>query len=83
MLCAKAGRQLLECSQVLDHDDLLGEMAWLEGPQELVEDDLQAQLCERIVLLDLLPEGTRDAVLEAVETSRRGESCAWVIGMAG
>lgn len=82
-LCAEAGCQPLKCGQVLDHDDLLGEVAWLEGPQEPVEDDPQAQPCEGVVLLDLLPEGAWDAVLEAVGTTRRGQSGTWVAGLAG
>lgn len=83
MLCAEAGCQPLECGQVLDHDDVRGKAARLEGVQEPAEDDPQAQPCERIVLPDLLPERARDTVLEAVEMTKRGWRGAWIAGLAG
>lgn len=77
-LRAKAGCQPLECGQVLDHDDVLGEAARLEGAQEPAEDDPQAQPCECIVLPDLLPERAWDTVLEAVEMTRgAGQGPGW------
>lgn len=41
-------------------------MARLEGLQEAAEDSAETQARERIVLADVLTEGVRDTVLEAV-----------------
>ena len=75
-LCAKAGCQSLERGQVLHHDDLLGQAARLEGPQELAEDAPLAQPCQSVVLPDLPTEGAWDAILEAVGMTKRGSSGA-------
>lgn len=64
-LRAEAGRQLLERGQVFDHDDLLRDVARLEGPHEPAEDAPQTQPGQRIVPPDLQPEGAWNAVLEA------------------
>lgn len=81
-LGAEAGGQTLQGGYVFDHDDLLGEVAWLEGLQELAEDIAQAQPGKGVVLPDLLPEGARDAVLEAVGLTWRGRSGTWLAGLA-
>ena len=53
-------------------------MARPEGPQEAAEDSVEPQACEHIVLPDVLSEGMRDAVLEAVMGTRgTGQEPVW------